>query len=652
MALVEHERRSFRGVSETVVPDGAERAASTGSQASLEDWRSILSRLSVSFGDVRAVAARAEASGTPFHTELLAAGLVSEHDLFRGIAAELGLTFLDKVDPEKLCVNEKACLAALQRQSGMPLAIMLDTPEQTVFLLAPDRLELARLRDYVQRYPDIVHRLRVVPPSVLRHALIARSEPALTRIAKDGLFDALPHFSARYVVNAWQGIALGAMLIGLPVCFLLLPVSTTLVLHCCFSFLFLACVALRLAAGAGAGPLRLPLLKATPPEELPTYTVLVALYKEAEIVPDLLVALGRLVWPRGKLEIKLVCEADDSETLAAIRSQPLRSYMEVIEVPPEGPRTKPKALSYALPMTSGEYVVLYDAEDRPHPFQLIEAWQRFQAEGADLACLQAPLVISNRKESRIAAMFAVEYAGLFRGMLPWLARRDLVLPLGGTSNHFRRSALENVGGWDPCNVTEDADLGLRLKRFGYRVGTIHYPTYEDAPSDIRTWLPQRTRWLKGWMQTWLVHMRDPGMMARDLGPLSFIAAQILIAGMVVSALVHPVFLVTVFIVIGRLLLGIDLTATHSALLVIDSINISCGYTAFMVLGWRTLGRAERKSFWKLVPFTAVYWMLISVAAWRALWQLYRRPHHWAKTPHRPSRRLHPTVNRESPVPSR
>ncbi|WP_246658601.1 glycosyltransferase [Mesorhizobium sp. J18] len=611
-----------------------------------------MNRLSVSCDDARAIAAHAEVAGTSFHAELLAAGLVGERDLFREAASELGLPFLHEVDPEKLIVDERACLAALRRHSGMPFAIMLEAPERNAFLLTPDGFQIGQLRSFLQRCPDERARLRITPPSALRQALIARSRPALARMAKDRLFNSIPQFSARYVVNAWQGAVLGMALIGLPTCFLLFPTTTTLLLHSCSSLLFLACVVLRLAASASAKPLRLPPLKATPPSEMPTYTVLVALYKEAEIVPDLITALSRLVWPRGKLEIKLVCEADDAETLAAIRSQTLGSYMEVIEVPPGGPRTKPKALSYALPMTSGEYVVLYDAEDRPHPFQLIEAWQRFQSEGAELACLQAPLVISNRRESMIAAMFGLEYAGLFRGMLPWLARRNLVLPLGGTSNHFLRSVLENVGGWDPCNVTEDADLGLRLKRFGYRVGTIHYPTYEDAPTDIRTWLPQRTRWLKGWMQTWFVHMRDPAMLARDLGPFSFIVAQILTAGMIVSALIHPVFLATVFLVVGRLVLGMDLSATHSALLVIDSINISCGYTAFLVLGWRTLGRAERKGFWKLVPFTAIYWMLISVAAWQALWQLYRRPHHWAKTPHWPSRRLHPAINRGNPGPSR
>jgi cellulose synthase/poly-beta-1,6-N-acetylglucosamine synthase-like glycosyltransferase len=238
---------------------------------------------------------------------------------------------------------------------------------------------------------------------------------------------------------------------------------------------------------------------ATASHDFPVYSVLVALYKEVDVVPDLLVGLTQLRWPASKLEIKLVCEEDDPETIRAIKAHPLGSRVEVIVVPDTLPRTKPKALSYALPLTSGEFVVLYDAEDRPHPMQLLEAWHRFRDAGPDLACLQAPLQISNRGAGVIANMFGVEYAALFRRLLPWLAENRLMFPLGGTSNHFRRSALDEVGGWDPYNVTEDADLGLRLARFGYRADTISCPTLEDAPEDFRSWRLQRMRWFKGWM---------------------------------------------------------------------------------------------------------------------------------------------------------
>lgn len=186
-------------------------------------------------------------------------------------------------------------------------------------------------------------------------------------------------------------------------------------------------------------------------------------------------------------------------------------------------------------------------------------------------------------------------------------------------------------------MTEDADLGLRLVRWGYRTGTITYPTYEDAPTSIRVWLPQRTRWFKGWAQTWLVHMRDVRQLYRDLGPASFLVTQVLTAGMLVSALAYSVFAATILWICGLLLLGYVPTMPNLAFLTLDSVNIVCGHAAFLALGWWTLPKTERRDFWKLVLWTPVYWVLLSAAAWRAVWQLYRCPHAWEKTPHKPSR---------------
>jgi cellulose synthase/poly-beta-1,6-N-acetylglucosamine synthase-like glycosyltransferase len=209
------------------------------------------------------------------------------------------------------------------------------------------------------------------------------------------------------------------------------------------------------------------------------------------IIPD---------WPRDRLDIKLVLEAGDRATVAAIRRRVASASYEIVIVPPIGPRTKPKALSYALAFARGEFVTVYDAEDRPHPLQLREAHAAFCRAGRDLACLQSSLVIDNGETSWLARLFTIEYAALFDGLLPALAKLGMPLPLGGTSNHFRRAALEAVGGWDPFNVTEDADLGIRLARFGYRAATIALPTLEEAPADLGPWIRQRTRWFKGWMR--------------------------------------------------------------------------------------------------------------------------------------------------------
>ena len=475
--------------------------------------------------------------------------------------------------------------------------------------------------------------MAIVAPAMLRKALIARAEPRLSNRACETLASNVPDCSANVVATVGQGFAIGAVLVSLPLAFALWPNTAMLALHLLFSLFFLGCVALRMLAARRAEPPYLAKLPAVAAADLPVYSVMIALYREAAVVPELLTSLGRIVWPRAKLEIKLVCEADDTETLAALRAHTLRPWIEIIEVPALGPRTKPKALTYALPLTSGELVAIYDAEDKPHPLQLLEAWQSFRAAPPELACLQAPLVITNASEGMIQRLFAFEYAALFRGMLPWLSAKGRVLPLGGTSNHFRREALEAVGSWDPYNVTEDADLGLRLTRFGYRCGTITYPTFEEAPHRLADWVPQRTRWFKGWLQTWLVHMRNPLQLRREIGTASFLIVQVLFAGMVISALAHPLMLAT--------LVGIVIEfanpATpkpHSALFAIDAINIACGYAAFLVLGAATLVKRERKGLWRTVLATPVYWMMISFAAWRAVWHLYAKPFHWEKTPHR------------------
>lgn len=193
--------------------------------------------------------------------------------------------------------------------------------------------------------------------------------------------------------------------------------------------------------------------------------------------------------------------------------------------------------------------------------------------------------------------------------------------------HFRRTALDEVGGWDPFNVTEDADLGMRLARFGYRAETISCPTREPAPRRLGVWLPQRTRWFKGWSQTWLVHMRSPLRLARELGIESFLVAQILFAGMLASAILHPLLLVTLFLLIAELQAAEPMDGFHSALLLFDTANIACGYLSFLLLGWQTLAKAEKRGFWKIVLFTPVYWMMMSLAGLRAVWYLWRRPHH-------------------------
>lgn len=559
-----------------------------------------------------------------------------ERALYRAVADDLGVTYVDRIDPLKLVGRDTDLIGILGRQPGtMPVGLREN--EYLNVVAATDRIDIPVLKGQLENAPDLKARLRVAMPSTMRSALFQRARENLGKYAATHLWEWGTEFSARVVVNTWQSFFFGISAAVLPLLLLTYTSAFLLTLHVLSSIFFLACIGLRFAAIStvnAAGPFNVKPMAA---DEMPVYSVLIALYKEAEVVPELLVSLSKLVWPRSKIEIKLVCEADDHETIAAIRAHPLRPSVEVVEVPQIGPRTKPKALSYALPTVTGEFVVLYDAEDRPHPLQLIEAWQRFRESGNDLACLQAPLEIANGDQGTISRMFAFEYATLFRGLLPWLSARRLLLPLGGTSNHFRRSILQEVGGWDPYNVTEDADLAMRFARFGYRTETISLPTHEDGPEDFATWLPQRTRWFKGWAQTWLVHMRDPARLYSELGLRAFAIAQLLFAGMLASALVHPLLVVNTAWIVTALATDRINGLSQVLLLVMDVMSIVLGYISFLVLGWSTQKDQEKQNFWRVLLYTPLYWLMLSRAAWRALWQLCREPHRWEKTRHRPRR---------------
>ena len=282
-------------------------------------------------------------------------------------------------------------------------------------------------------------------------------------------------------------------------------------------------------------------------------------------------------------------------------------------------------------------MVIYDAEDRPHPQQLIEAFARFQREPMLTACLQSPLVITNGGRSFLSRMFAFEYAALFGGLLPYLAAKTRLIPLGGTSNHFRRSILIDAAAWDPYNVTEDADLGTRLCRLGYSVGVLSLPTLEDAPTRLAQWLPQRTRWFKGWMQTWLVHMRNPARFTAETGARNMLLFQTLTLGMVLSALVYPLMLVemgwmSILIASGS---GQSMSAYKLSLFVIDFSNVALGHLGFILLGAKSAGKSQS---WRTLLVSLglpLYWLLLSLAAWRAAWQLAFKPHFWEKTEHSP-----------------
>ncbi|TMV01165.1 glycosyltransferase [Brucella haematophila] len=567
-------------------------------------------------------------NGTTFCAELVQQSGVGEIAVFEAIADLLGLDFTRELLPSRVFISDEDALHSVKDIAQ----VMTIGPDGTTYLyIAPTEHRIRSLLEHVRAHPTLRNRIRICTPTLLRQILRRRYRARLIDRARQMTPQSL---SASRVLHSWQAFGIAMALYLLVAAIINWPLQTFLTLHVLMTLFFFGCVLIRLFAVTTGGRLRLVDVLPLRKRDLPVYSVLVPLYREKEVIGQLVEVLSGINWPPSKLEIKLVCEEDDFETRDAIDRQHLPANFEVIPVPPGGPRTKPNALNYALQFVRGEIVAVFDAEDRPHPDQLREAWQSFTRDSGKLACVQAPLIIGNFRHNLLTRMFAFEYSALFRGLLPWLAGQGLVIPLGGTSNHFRRSCLEEVGGWDAFNVTEDADLGIRLARYGYSIGTISRGTIEDAPEDYDVWRKQRTRWIKGWIQTWLVHARDPYTALRQLGGWRFAINQIYTLGIISSALLHPIMLVTLAVLMVKVVMQ-PLTPSSLGLLMLDVVNILLAYLSFYLLGAKTMEPTERGGY-AYLPGIPIYWMLISLSAWRALWQLVHKPYLWEKTPHRPS----------------
>lgn len=565
------------------------------------------------------MAARAVHNGTSVETELLASGTVSDTAYYGAIARLLRLPFLDRIDPALLVQT-----AAIDSQLARPTMVRIahKNRAQDVAVI-PEARRLADLAVTLITMPTLGRNLVVTTPTAVRTAVWEARACARVRETTGALFERAPHLSARFVLTGAQGGVAGVLLTAFAFLTILKPLDTALGLHVALSLSYFTAFLLRMAAlirKLYVPERRRPARKADD-DQRPVYTVLVALYREEAVVPQLIAHLQRLDWPPSLLDIRLVCEADDHATIAAIRACSPGPQFEIIEVPPYGPRTKPKALTYALSGVRGEYLAIYDAEDRPHPEQLREAYSHFLAAPDTLACLQAPLVITNLRQTWLTAIFSLEYSGLFRALLPMLGRHRMPLPLGGTSNHFRTAALVAAGGWDPYNVTEDADMGLRLFRLGYTADVLTRPTLEEAPTTLPVWLGQRTRWYKGWLQTWLVLMRNPRRLTAEMGMAAFCVFQLLVGGMLLSALLHPLIIIFFAVSLWQLLAppAHMVASTAKALFIIDTANILGSYLIFVGLGLGAMIDYEKRLLgWKWMGVPA-YWMMTSLAACARSW---------------------------------
>jgi cellulose synthase/poly-beta-1,6-N-acetylglucosamine synthase-like glycosyltransferase len=367
------------------------------------------------------------------------------------------------------------------------------------------------------------------------------------------------------------------------------------------------------------------------PDRLSRISLLVPLFREREIAGHLLRRLDRLVYPRDRLEVLLVAEEDDATTRATLEAATLPDWMRVVVVPPGQVQTKPRALNYALDFAGGAIVGVYDAEDAPASDQLLQVAGHFARSGPDVACLQGVLDFYNPRQNWLSRCFTVDYAAWFRVILPGMARLGLVIPLGGTTLFFRRATLETLGGWDAHNVTEDADLGVRLARRGFRTELIPTVTEEEANCRLWPWVRQRSRWLKGYAVTWWVHSRAPRRLWSDLGAWRFFGLQVVLLGGLSQFVLAPVLWSFWLLPLGLPhpladVIPWGLFLTLGALFLLAEVaNIALGCAAV----------AGPKHRWLIpwVPTLHFYWPLGALASYKALAELVSRPFFWDKTAH-------------------
>ena len=473
----------------------------------------------------------------------------------------------------------------------------------------------------------------------MRSAKIHEAEAQLRLNASvSGLAETAPLVSARSLFSRRQWRFFAALAATLVLLAVVEPIDLVIVCVGTITLVYLAMVTYRFTLFVRSSKTDVVLTitdeeaRQYPDELLPDYTILIPAFREPEVISRLIEHIANIEYPESRLDIKVLIEADDHETIDAIGDADPGQHFELVFIPPAEPRTKPKALNYGLSLATGDLLAVYDVEDIPDPLQLRRAAIAMSRLGPEVGCLQSKLSYHNPDQNLITRWFTIEYTMWFTFFLPGLASINAPIPLGGTSNHFRRSVLRLLGGWDPYNVTEDADLGIRMFREGFRVGILDSTTDEEANSDFVNWIKQRSRWYKGYLQTLVVHLREPRVLVREVGWGGFVNFCLFVGGTPTLALLNPVFwLLTATWFASQphfieeifpapiYYIGLACWAFGNFLLLYLTV-ISCRLSRRTGLLWAAL----------LVP---LYWVMMSIAAVKAVWQLAFSPTHWEKTVH-------------------
>jgi cellulose synthase/poly-beta-1,6-N-acetylglucosamine synthase-like glycosyltransferase len=575
--------------------------------------------------------------GTPLGSVLQSQGFVRSFDFHRALALQLGKHFVDLTkEPPSAPLLRVEDMAEYQRLVVMPWR---EQDGQVWLVTSRPGPEVDEFG--ARRYGDRFE-VAVTSKFDVLWALQKQFGAEMTRVALSSLADSAPQYSARVVVTPRQAGGIAVLVSALALALYVAPTPTIIAVNTVVALFYLFTFGLRAvlswygAARAAEYKISATDVRALRDAELPHYTVLVPMYKEPEVLPILANALRKLNYPRSKLDIKLLLEEGDTETIEAAKRLQLESIFEIVRVPPSQPQTKPKACNYGLHFAQGEYVTIFDAEDKPEPDQLKKVVLAFRKAPANVACIQCRLNYYNRDENWLTRMFTLEYSTWFDLLLPGLEALRIPIPLGGTSNHFRTETLRGLLAWDPYNMTEDADLGVRMTQKGLTVQVVNATTYEEANTRLGNWIRQRSRWIKGYLQTYLVHMRTPAKLYRSLGHVGFWGFQFFIGGTVICVLLNPVLWILFAGWCVGLVGGLDVYFPPWVVS-FSLFNLLFGNAAmiyFFMLG------AYKRGYYELLwhALTApAYWALMSVAGYKGLWQLVTNPFYWEKTQHGISR---------------
>ena len=585
----------------------------------------LLCRGLVSSDDLVQALARPRREAGRLVDTLRARGLIRERDLLDVTARSWGINTInlgaDLPDPRLVAaIGAMTCLKhgfVPLRRAGDVTVIVLSRPEEfsdirpmVETILGPVVTALAPERDIIKAIHarqgrDIARQAetRVPAPESCRGWVRLHQAPK-----------AMTVLVAALIAVAVAPVTVGFLVLGLSLSSLILIVGLKL-------------LAIR---AAFRSPMR-PAPCAVNDDSLPVFSIIVALYREADIAARLVKRLARLDYPVDRLDVVLAVETEDKVTRDALAKAELPAWMRVVVVPEGAVRTKPRALNHALEFCRGSLIGIYDAEDAPDPRQLLQVAAQFRASTPEVACLQGILDYYNPRTNWLSRCFTVEYAGWFRLILPGIARLGLAVPLGGTTLFLRRDVLERIGGWDAYNVTEDADLGIRLARHGFRTEMIATTTEEEANCRPLAWIKQRSRWIKGYLMTWAVHMRRPGLLYRQLGPRAFLGFQVMFIGTSMQFLVAPLLLSFLIVPFGFHHplyaampgpAGLVMTGTFA---VCELVNIAIG----MIGLTRT---RHRLSLW-WVATMSIYFSLACLAAYKAVFEIATKPFFWDKTKH-------------------